>query len=245
MATKTTNSDTNKPVRYNHQQYETRRRVLRFLLKNIGFTVLVKLGSVEGLEHIPSQGPAILVINHIAFVDPFVVMHVIPGRNIVPMAKIESFSYPVIGILPRIWHVIPVHREEADRRAIQMALDVLHAGEIILIAPESTRSTQMHQAKEGVAYLASRSGAPMIPVALNHTPGFPTLPFTKRWQEPGVQIKFGRPLIYKPQLTRPSRDQMRLMTDEVMYKLASLLPPERRGYYHDLSKSTQETINLL
>ena len=102
---------------YDHASFELRRRFLRFLIRNIGFTLLAKLDHVEGLEHIPSTGPAILMINHIAMIDPIVVMHVIP-RNIVPMAKIEVYNYPFIGIFPRIWGVIPVRREEVDRRAI-------------------------------------------------------------------------------------------------------------------------------
>jgi 1-acyl-sn-glycerol-3-phosphate acyltransferase len=76
------------PFRYNHAKYEKRRRFLRFLIRNIGFTVLARIDRVEGLENIPAQGPAILMINHIAMIDPIVVMNVIPRRNIVPMAKI-------------------------------------------------------------------------------------------------------------------------------------------------------------
>ena len=123
-----------------------------------------------------------------------------------------------------------------------MALDVLGAGEMILIAPESTRSSQMQQAKEGLAFLGSRSGAPIIPVALDHTPGFPALRFSKRWSGPGVKVKFGKPLHYLPELKRPSRSHMRQMTDEVMYELAKMLPLERRGYYADLSRATKETL---
>jgi 1-acyl-sn-glycerol-3-phosphate acyltransferase len=128
-------------------------------------TLLVKLDRVEGLNNVPETGPGILLINHIAFVDAIVVMHVVP-RNIIPMAKVEVYEYPVIGIFPRIWGVIPVRREEVDRRAVQQALDVLRAGEIILVAPEGTRNPQLQRGKEGMAYLASRSGAPIIPVAV-------------------------------------------------------------------------------
>lgn len=245
MAQDSPENEQTKTPRYEHSKYEGSRNFLRFLLRSIGFTMLVKLDSVEGLENIPATGPAILVINHIAFVDPMVVMHLIPRRNIVPMAKIEVYEYPIIGLLPRMWHVIPVRREEADRRAIQMALNVLQAGEMILIAPESTRSPQMQEGKEGIAFLGSRSGAPIIPVALNHTPGFPAVRFTSRWSGPGVQVKFGRPLQYLPDLKRPTRTQMRQMTDEVLYNLASMLPIERRGYYADLTKSTSETYRVL
>jgi len=229
--------------RYDHAHWERRRRFLRFLIRVIGFNLLVRLESVEGLENVPATGPAILMINHMAFVDPIVVLHLLP-RNIVPMAKVEVYNYPLIGIFPRAWGVIPVRREEVDRRAIQGALDVLRAGEIILVAPEATRSPQLQRGKEGVAYLASRSGAPIIPVAIEGTEGFPTLPFRKRWRGPGVQVRFGRPFCFRTELER-RHDQLRQMTDEAMYLLAAMLPERRRGVYADLSKATRETLVLL
>jgi 1-acyl-sn-glycerol-3-phosphate acyltransferase len=229
------------PARYNHAQGENRRRFLRFLIRVIGFNFLVRLERVEGLENIPVSGPAILMINHIAFVDSLVVLHLVP-RNIVPMAKVEVYNYPIVGIFPHLWGVIPVRREEVDRRAIQFALDVLKAGEIILVAPEATRGTQLQQGKLGAAYLASRSGAPIIPVAIEGTEGFPTLPTSKRWRGPGVQVKFGRPFNFRMGETRQTREQLRQMTDEAMYVLAAMLPERQRGVYADLSKATHETI---
>lgn len=229
---------------YDHSHWEARRRFLRFLIKVIGFNFLVRLEQVEGVENVPATGPAILMINHIAFVDPIVVLHLLP-RQIVPMAKIEVYNYPIVGIFPRMWGVIPVRREEFDRRAIQGALDVLRAGEIILVAPEATRSPQLQQGKEGVAYLASRSGAPIIPVAIEGTEGFPTLPFRERWRGPGAQVTFGRPFFFRTGQERPRHDRLRLMTDEAMYILAAMLPERRRGDYADLSKATRETIELL
>lgn len=229
---------------YDHARWETRRKLLRFLIRNVGFTLLAKLDRVSGLENIPAKGPAILMINHIAFIDPIAVLHVVP-RNIVPMAKIEVYSYPIIGIFPRIWGVIPVRREEADRRAIQMALEVLKAGEIILVAPEAHRSPQLRTGKEGVAYLSSRSGAPIIPVAIEGTIGFPALRFSRRWKQPGISIQFGRPFRFLTQLRNADRDMLRLMTDEAMYILAKMLPENRRGVYSDLSKATEKTIEYL
>lgn len=226
---------------YNHQRYETQRRFLRFLIKNIGFTLLAKIDRVEGLENFPSKGPAIVMINHINFIDPFAVLNVAP-RNIVPMAKVEVYNYPLIGIFPRIWNVIPVRREEVDRRAIRGALEVLGAGEMILMAPEGTRGPQLKQGKEGLAYIASRAGVPVIPVAIDQTVGFPAIRFTRRWKEPGGIIRFGRPFRYRADLAHPSREQLRQMIDEAMYLLAAMLTEERRGVYSDLNKATQETI---
>ena len=224
-----------------HTRFEARRRLCRFLLRTIAFTMLVKIDRVSGLEDVPKTGPGILLINHIAFVDPIVVLHVMP-RNIVPLAKIEVYNYPVIGIFPRLWGVIPVRREEVDRRAVQSALDVLRAGEIILVAPEGTRGPQLQRGKEGMAYLASRSGAPIIPVAIEGTPGFPALRMTERWRKPGAQVTFGRPFHYLPELKRAGGNQLRKMADEAMYVLSAMLPEERRGVYADLSKATHDTL---
>lgn len=226
---------------YNHARLEPRRRILRFLIRYIGFTLLVKMDHVEGLEKVPSLGPAILMINHINFVDPFVVMNALP-RNIVPMAKIEVYEYPIVGIFPRIYGVIPVQREEFDRRAIQGALEVLKAGEIILVAPEAHRGPQLRQGKEGVAYLATRADAPIVPVAIDGTIGFPTLPILPRWRGPGAVIKFGDPFRFNTQGKRAGKEMLRQMTDEAMYILAGMLPEHRRGFYAQLSLATQETI---
>jgi 1-acyl-sn-glycerol-3-phosphate acyltransferase len=211
------------------------------LLKTIAFTLLVKIEQITGLENIPKVGPGIVLINHIAFVDPIVVLHVAP-RNIVPLAKIEVYNYPVVGIFPRLWGVIPVRREEVDRRAVQSALEVLKAGELILVAPEGTRGAELQRGKEGMAYLASRSGAPIIPVAIVGTPGFPALRHTNRWREPGAYVTFGRPFRYHSELKRAGGDQLRKMADEAMYVLSAMLPEERRGVYADLDKATHDTI---
>lgn len=230
--------------RYDHARWELNRRFCRFLLRAVAFTLLVKLERVEGIENVPPSGPGIFLINHIAFVDPLVVLHVMP-RNVVPLAKVEVYRYPIVGIFPRIWGVIPVRREEVDRRAVQRALEVLRAGETILVAPEGTRNPRLQRGKEGMAYLASRSGAPIIPVAIEGTPGFPALRFTARWRQPGAQVTIGRPFRYRAELRSAGREQLRAMADEAMYVLAAMLPEERRGFYADLSRASRETIEWL
>jgi 1-acyl-sn-glycerol-3-phosphate acyltransferase len=228
-------------LRYDHSRLEAKRRILRFFIKYIGFSLLARVDQVEGIENLPAQGPAILMINHINIVDPVLVIHLLP-RNIVPLAKIEVYDYPLIGILPKLWEVIPVRREEIDRNAIQKIIDVLKAGEIVLVAPEGTRNPELQQAHVGVAYLASRTQVPVIPVAISNTLGYPTIPFSPRWRKPGARVRFGRPFRYQTGLARAGRDALRLMTDEAMYVLSNMLPPEQRGFYSDLTKATRETI---
>lgn len=229
--------------KYHHEHYQGRRRVLRWLLSHIGFRLLAKLERVEGLENFPETGPAILMMNHIAFIDPIVVLGSLP-RNIIPMAKAEVFRYPIWGIFPWIWHVIPVRRDDIDRRALRMAFEVLEAGEVLLLAPEGTRNPELQRGKEGVAYIGYRSGVPIIPVAVEGTSGFPTVS-PKRWREPGGVVRLGKPFRFKQVGQRLSRERLRLMTDEAMYVLARMLPEFRRGVYADFDKASEGTIEFL
>lgn len=231
---------------YDHARLEPTRRRLRWLIKNIGWRFLARIAydRITGLEHLPARGPAILMINHIAFLDPIVVLGNLP-RNIVPMAKAEVHRYPIWGYFTRQWDVIEVHREELDRRAVEKALAVLAAGEVILIAPEATRHAALTEAKPGVAYIGHRSGAPLIPVAVENTPGYPTLVGPWNAHLPGAYFRLGRPFRYKPWAGRLSRERLRLMADEALYALAAMLPEHRRGHYADLSRATTETIEYL
>jgi 1-acyl-sn-glycerol-3-phosphate acyltransferase len=229
-----------KTRQYDHARLEPVRRILRWLIDNIAWRWLARIERIDGLDNIPASGPAILMINHIAFIDPIVVLGNLP-RNIVPMAKAEVYDIPVWGIFPRLWQVIPVHRGEADREALTRALAVLAAGEIVLVAPEGTRHTSIQEVKEGVAYLAYKSGAPVIPIAIDGTQGFPSIS-KKRWSQPGVVVKIGRPFHFRPVAGRLPREALRQMTDEAMYRLAAMLPEHRRGVYADLTRATSDYI---
>jgi 1-acyl-sn-glycerol-3-phosphate acyltransferase len=228
---------------YDHAALERRRWILRWMIKNIGFRFLLKFERVEGTEHFPATGPVIVMINHIAFVDPIVVMASLP-RNIVPMAKVEAYQYPVWGIFPKLWEVIPVRRQSIDRKALRHAMNVLRAGEAILIAPEGTRGSQLQQGKEGVAFLGSRTNATIVPVAVEGTVGFPSVN-PKRWKQPGAVVKIGKPFRFVPDRGAAGGDLLRKMTDEAMYVLASILPPDRRGVYSNLEQASQDTIEFL
>ena len=113
------------------------------------------------------------------------------------------------------------------------------AGEIILIAPDGTRHDALVEGKEGVAYLAHKSGAPVIPVAIEGTRGYPRFP---RGKGPGATIRLGKPFRFKPLPRRPTRGQLRQMTDEALYILAAMLSEDRRGFYADLGRGTRKYV---
>ncbi len=228
---------------YDHERMEARRNAYRWILRRMLFPLFVKIMSVDGLENLPPHGPAILMINHIAFIDPVVVLGVVP-RNIVPMAKIEVYGYPVIGLFPRMWQVIPVRRGEVDREALRKALAVLADGEVILVAPEGTRSPALIRAREGIAYVAHRSAAPIVPVAVEGTEGFPAPWPAKAWRGSGAEIRLGSPFRFRPLGRTPSRDELRRMTDEALYVLAAMLPEHRRGEYSNLAQATTDYLEF-
>jgi len=229
---------------YDPAHWQARRKILRLALRVVGFPLMARIEHVEGVENIPSDGRLIMMFNHIGFIDPIAIMHVSP-RDPVPMMKAEALAYPVIGHLPRWWGVVPIWRGEVDLLAIRQSLAVLNAEETLLIAPEGTRGTALQQGKLGMAYLAARAQAPVLPVAVENTEGYPTYPFSRRWRDTGASIRFGKPFRFNVTARNPNRQLLRKMTDEAMYILAAMLPPHRRGVYADLTQATQETLTWL
>jgi len=228
---------------YMHDQWNGIRRFLRFLMDNIAFRFLAKIESVEGEENIPPAGPGIVFINHTHLVDSVAVVKSI-RRNVVPVARFDFGNIPIWGIFPKLWGAIPIKRGEVDRSALEQAVKVLESGELLLLAPEGHRSPAMRRAKDGMAYLAARTGVPVIPAAVYGTEGFPTIS-PRRWSQPGARIRIGKPFRFHVPEGKVPREWLRKMTDEAMYRLAALLPPERRGVYSDLARATTDTIEPL
>lgn len=131
---------------------------------------------VSGLEHIPRQGPLLLVSNHISWVDPVLLacwLTPATGRPISWMGKAEAMRWPVVGWFLRMNGVFGVRRGAADLEAFRLAERVLSDGRILGIYPEGTRSRdgRLRPFRDGAALLALRSGVPVHPVAVSGTDG--------------------------------------------------------------------------
>jgi len=205
--------------------------ILRILLK-----LLVKV-EITGMENVPKQGPLILMINHINFLDPLLPLGLMP-RQTTAFAKIETLSYPLLGPLIRLYGVVPVRRGEVDRRALRQALATLARGEALVVAPEGTRSHhgRLQPARDGIAYIALRAGATVLPVAMWGQERF--FANLKRLRRTRVHVRIGQPFRFAHGGGKASRDELRAMTREAMYQLAALLPPEYRGVYSDLERAS-------
>jgi 1-acyl-sn-glycerol-3-phosphate acyltransferase len=143
------------------------------------------------------------------------------------MGKQELFETPVIGFLLRAIGAFPVRRGEVDRRALQVALAVLAAGQPLGLFVEGHRSEsgQLIRGRPGVGYVAVRSGAPIVPLAVSGTRGARLGAFWRR----DIVFRVG-PQFHAADLDVKSDDQQAL-ADAIMRRVAVLMPPEQRGVY--------------
>lgn len=206
------------------------RRFARFILKIL--LPLVARVEVHGLENCPPGGPLIVAINHLAHMDAPLVLGTMPWE-VEAIALSDLYRVPVTGQLLRLYGAIPVHRGEFDREVLRRALQVLAEGKVLVLAPEARMSVTgaLEKARHGVAWLADRSGAPILPVALTGTET--AYAEWKRLRRPRFTVTVGEVFILPPCQSSGAerREYLARVTDEIMRRIAALLPPEYRGVY--------------
>ena len=189
-----------------------------------------------GRYNVPRKGPYLIASNHLSWTDiPMVPMYV-PGK-VVYMAKEEAF-YSRVGWLVRFLGAFPVKRGEGDRQAIRAAGEQLKKGRTFIIFPEGTRSKthSLGKAHAGLGMIALRSGVPVIPVAIWGSENV-----LKKFRTP-VIISYGKPVVLKPKGTKVTREDIEEATEEIMQRIAAMMPPQYRGVYGDEQKSRGEKI---
>lgn len=201
---------------------------------------------VEGLEHIPAEGPVILASNHRSFADSVVIPVVVP-RKVVFMAKQDYFTGTGIkGRAIRAWFemldMVPVDRDDnrSAVAALDVALEVLRRGEAFGVYPEGTRSRdgRLYRGRTGVAQLAMVSGAPIVPVGVVGTerlqPVGTTVPRLVK-----VSVRFGAPIEVAGRYDGvPPGRARREITDRVMAEIQRLSGQEAAGVYNERTPET-------
>jgi 1-acyl-sn-glycerol-3-phosphate acyltransferase len=222
--------------------------VLYYLLKYLLLGPWLRLifrPQVEGREHVPNRGAAIIASNHLSFSDS-IFMPLMVKRKVTFVAKSEYFTGKGLkGWLVKMFFVgvgtIPVDRSggRAAQAAIETGLRVLREGKLFGIYPEGTRSPdgRLYRGKTGVARLALESGAPVIPVVMLNAdeiqPPGKVLPKIKQ-----VKIRFGKPLDFsRYEGLAGDRFVERAVTDEIMYELMELSGREYVDVYAQKVKS--------
>lgn len=200
---------------------------------------------VEGVEHIPPHGPAIVASNHLSFSDSLFMPLVAP-RRVTFLAKSDYFTGSgVKGWLTRVFFrgvgQVPIDRSggQASEAAIRAGLKVLRRGDLLGIYPEGTRSPdgRLYRGKTGVARLALEAKVPVVPVAMIDTEKMqPPGRLIPRVMRPGV--RFGKALDFsRYDGMEGDRYVLRSVTDEIVYALMELSGQEYVDIYAQRAKA--------
>lgn len=209
------------------------RRLARLFLR--GLTRLLTFAllrlTVIGLENFPRRGPALIAINHLGDADVVPLLAILPFAPIEGLGKIELYDHWFVGPLFRFYGVIWIHRGQPDRKAIRAALQGLAEGRMVGLAPEGRQSVigGLEEGNDGAAFLALKSGAPIVPIALTGTENSNVYGHLKRLQRAPVTVSVGKPFVLREQPDH--QETIREGTRQIMKTLADLLPESYRGAY--------------
>jgi 1-acyl-sn-glycerol-3-phosphate acyltransferase len=207
----------------------------------VGTSVMCRIDAPD-LYKVPKSGPLIVYSNHTGSIEvPLLYAHLQP-RPVTGIAKVETWDGWFMRYLFNLWGAIPIRRGEADMEAMRKSLEALEQGYILAIAPEGTRSKSgvLIKAYPGIVTLALRSSAPLLPVV--HWGGERFSKNFKSLKRTDFYIRVGEPFKLDPGNERVTREVRQKMVDEMMYRLAALLPERYRGAYADLENAAVKYI---
>jgi len=205
------------------------RFLIRFLLRWLTHV------EVRGRENIPTGGNFIIAANHIGLVDAFLPFYIINNTNLVLLVGEKWEKNWATRWLGRGLNFLFVDRFNPDLKAIRAVMARMKKGEILVITPEGTRSKvgYLIEGKPGVSYLAAKLGYPLIPVGISGSLDEIFFGQLKRLRRPHVIVSIG-PVFSLPPLPAEAFGRDRALlddTDEIMCRIAALIPVEQRGFY--------------
>ncbi len=216
-------------------------------------TACVTRVRIEGdLSLIPKSGPMILIANHTSSADPVVVGGLIApriGRPLNWLAKKEVLDIPIVGYLGLRGGLHAIERSAVDVEAFRIAQRILDAGCVLAVFPEGTRSRTgaLQEVKDGMALLAQRSGAPVVPIAI--VGADKVWPKGQKYPRIGGQIiiRVGTPFTLTTEAgasrqVTARREAKGAATRRMMGAIAAMLPPRQRGVYADAVPGAGSTV---
>ena len=209
-------------------KFSTLRSIVRFIM-----SIIAEI-EVSGIEKLP-PGNVIAAANHLGRLDTAVLLCIIDREDIIMPVAEKYRDHPLYGAIGRAVNAIWLNRFEADYPALRQILERMKQGGMLVIAPEGTRSRTeaLQEGKMGVAFLAGKSGFPVLPVALTGTEDRLILENLKRLRRSKIRVMGGELFHLEIPPGKGREQAMRMATDEIMCRLAALLPEKYRGVYAD------------
>ena len=208
--------------------------ILRWVLYFL-FRILTRL-TVTGVENIPSEGGCLLTGNHLGLIDGPLIFCLIPRKDATGLVALKHKKNVIIRLVIEWADGIWINRNITDFGALKKAYAYLKSGGLLGIAPEGTRSPTgaLIEAKPGVAFLADKADVVILPEATTGSQISIKRLFT--FQRPEVHVHFGQPYRLPPVDRKNKEAGLKSNTDEIMCRIAALLPESYRGFYADHPK---------
>ncbi|MBI3166126.1 MAG: 1-acyl-sn-glycerol-3-phosphate acyltransferase [Anaerolineales bacterium] len=204
-------------------------------LLRVYFRLTLRLDAPDLKNVFPPRGPLIVITNHTGQVEVPVFATLLQPRRITGWGKAEAFENLFLRWVFWAWGIIPVHRGEADITALKSALRMLEDERIFGVAPEGTRNYTgiLRRGLPGAAILALKSGAPIVPLV--HWGGEVYMKNLKGFKRTDFHIRMGG--LYQVKVEgRVTAEIRQQIADEMMCRIAELMPEYYRGEYSDLLK---------
>ena len=187
---------------------------------------------VNGIEKLP-PGNVIIAANHLGRLDTATLLCILDREDIIMPVAEKYKNHLLYGALGRAANAIWLNRFEADYSALRQILDRMKQGGVLVIAPEGTRSKTeaLQEGKMGVAFLASKSGYPVLPVAVTGTEDRLIVENIKHFRRSKITATAANLMYINTPKGAGREEAMRQATDEIMCQIAALLPEKYRGVY--------------
>jgi len=210
-------------------------KIVTFIVK-AGTNILCRIDAPD-IHKMPARGPLIVISNHTGQLEVAVFFGLLQPRPITGWAKMESWDNAFLNWLFNLWGLIPVRRGEGDTSALRRAMKALEDGYIFGIAPEGTRNKtgKLKRAHPGAVMLATHSGATILPLA--HWGGENFLKNLAHFKRTDFHVRVGEPFQLNLEGVKVTREVRQQIADEMMLRLAELLPPTYHGAYEKVTKN--------
>jgi len=212
-----------------------RRRFIRGVLKLLAKTAFWLLCDlkIEGKENLPESGPLLVIGNHFSFIDPVAVLSTLPYSIEFVGGAVFPHAPKIVQFIPQIWGYYPVFRGTGSRFALRAAEEILKQDGVLGIMPEGGSWAEvLRPARPGAAYLASKTGAKVLPLGIFGLNDIFPIRFGNR---PKAVVRIGKPVgpFTAPGRGRERRKQLDQIGLELMKSIAALLPDNYRGFLAD------------
>ncbi|MBI3158494.1 MAG: 1-acyl-sn-glycerol-3-phosphate acyltransferase [Chloroflexi bacterium] len=209
-------------------------------LVRVFFKVIARV-KYESLENLLVEGPTVVVSNHLGRLDALLILSTDafthhPNLVVVVAEKYRKYWIYRWGV--KVMDFLWLNRFDADVGALREVIRRLQKGGLMVIAPEGTRSADegLIEGKPGAAYLAARTGATIVPVAVTGTEDRIVTENLRRFKRCDIFLRIGSPFKLPPIPLKNKEDYLKAATDEIMCQIGALLPPSYRGFYGEFPR---------